>query len=472
MVDPGSLRPIYCRACGHRMEPATACSQCGWMDTIGFSRADAPPSAVLRRSNPTPNGAKVAGPRSSGSGPSPAPPPSNGDPATTRPVPSKAPTVPSRPPSPAPAASLAPPVGGHARMSVRASPSRTSPATSVSPAAQPLSGNAPSRAAAAPARPSRAVRGVRMAWKRYLPPVRLVWIFLGIIMWNGKGFLNWAVAEPLLLLPLVAVATDLGFQYVRFPRLRFPDAAIANGLFLSVILWPATESIPLVSVMVATVGLRHLLRVASHPLVNPAAAGVLVAATVFALPQPWHVGSTLQDAALVAALGVVLWSRTTHTWRILIPYFAVNAGASAGVAALLGGTGSLLLALQATVLSASTVFFGFFMVSEPRTAPSARSPMFWFGGVVGAAAALLPVAFAEATTISAVGVLSPYLALFVGNLMTAALPSARGIRRATPRPSPAAHTPALPRSSGGITPGVRPSPPPVGAFASGRDLLR
>jgi enediyne biosynthesis protein E5 len=279
-------------------------------------------------------------------------------------------------------------------------------------------------------------------WKRYFPPVRLVWIFLAVIVWNADGFVNRAVAWPLLVLPLSAAVADLGLQAARFPRLRIPDAAIANGLFLSVILWPATVSIELVAVAVATVGVRHLVRVAGHPILNPAAVGVALAATVFALPQPWHVGLTLRDTELVAALGLILWSRAWHTWRLWGVFFATNIALTLLLADYLAGSSVLPLVVQTSVLGAAPVFYGFFMVTEPRTAPSNRRAMLAFGALVGVSAAVFPVLFAEYPTLTALGVLTPYLALFIGNVFSVALPSARGVRRPSPSPRPAAGKPA------------------------------
>lgn len=321
---------------------------------------------------------------------------------------------------------------------------------------------APTSSAALP--PGRASRGVgkraRVAarwrnfppvriWKRYFPPVRLVWIFLAILIWNADGFVGRAVAWPLLALPVAAVVTDLGLQLARFPRLRFPDAAIANGLFLAVILWPATVSIELTAVAVATVGLRHLMRVAGHPILNPAALGVTLAATVFAIPQPWHVGLTLHDTILVAALGLILWSRAWHTWRLWAVFFATNVTATLLLADYLAGSSVLPLVIQTSVLGAAPVFYGFFMVSEPRTAPSNRRAMVVFGGLVGISSAVFPILFAEYPQMLALGVLTPYLALFLGNLFAVALPSARGARRpSTSRPQQGDRKTVVGRTSG------------------------
>jgi Na+-translocating ferredoxin:NAD+ oxidoreductase RnfD subunit len=263
-----------------------------------------------------------------------------------------------------------------------------------------------------------------------------VWIFLLVIVWNGDGFVNRAVAWPLLAVPLAAATSDLALQWARFPRLRFPDAAVATGLFLSVILWPTAVSIELTAVAIATVGIRHLLRVGGHPVLNPAAVGASLAATVFAMPQPWHVGLTFDDTILVAVLGVILASRAWHTWRIWVLYFVTNIASTLLLADYLAGSSVLPLVIQTSVLGAAPVFYGFFMVSEPRTAPSNRRVMFLFGAIVGVSAALFPVLFVEIPAISALGVLTPYLALFLGNAFAVALPSSRGRHRVATSPAP------------------------------------
>lgn len=278
-------------------------------------------------------------------------------------------------------------------------------------------------AAAAPARtPPRGWRTwapVRI-WKRHFPPVRLVWIFLLVLVWNGHGFFSRAVAIPLLALPLASAAVDVGLQLSRFPRPRVPDAALANGLFLAVILWPTTVSMELVAVAAGTVALRHLLRRAGHPLFNPAAVGVTLAATIFALPQPWHVGSSLADTALVTVLGLVLWSRAWHTWRLRAVYFLASTLAAAAIALDLGGHAAVPIAVQAALLGPAPAFFGWFMVTEPRTAPSSRRAMIGFGAIVGVASAALPVGLALVPLVAPLGVLAPYLALFAGNAFAVA----------------------------------------------------
>jgi hypothetical protein len=69
--------------------------------------------------------------------------------------------------------------------------------------------------------------------------------------------------------------------------------------------------------------------------------------------------------------------------------------------------------------------------------------MMWvFAISVGVVSAALPVVFTEVTALGAFGVLAPFLALFVGNVLTVALPSARGARRPTVSRPVAPATPA------------------------------
>ncbi len=454
--------PRRCRECGWPIETGTLCTIC---TAVERDRADPATVAVLRTgadgSEPR-RGRRVRSvhrgiPRVSNTGRS-----GNdgwaGKPAVVRRGPPAAPEVDPEPDPGDPDRTAADADPPKAAIAVGPPP----PATTPPPAPRPVGSVRPAAPRSAPSRTGRWRNFPLVRFgKRYLPPVRLVWIFLLVLVWNADGFASRSVAWPLLALPFVSAITDLGLQFTRFPRLRIPDAAIANGLFLSVILWPTVVSVELLAVAVATVGLRHLLRRAGHPLLNPAALGVTLAATVFALPQPWHVGVALPDSALVAVLGLLLWSRARHTWRLWAGFFLANAAAALLLADYLSGPSVLPYLLETALIAPAPVFYGFFMVTEPRTAPSARRAMLVYAALVGVVAAVLPVAFTEYPALSALGVLTPYLALFLGNLCAAFVPSARGARRrpsarprteavrSLPRPIPAAEgTRALPAVEG------------------------
>ncbi len=243
------------------------------------------------------------------------------------------------------------------------------------------------------------------AFSRLPRPTRLLWIFLAIlgatsiaVNLHGIGLL------PLLVLPAVAVEADVVIQFFRFRSLRAPDAALATGLFLALLLPPTVGLVQAGVVAVAAIILRHVLRYAERPVLNPAVVGVLIGALLFGMAPSWW-GSI--QVALVVVLGIVLTLRSPGSWRIPTSFLVSYA--------LLSILGNLLFgkatAPQVLLLSAfdpAILFFGLFMVPEPRTSPTEPSDRVFFGTFVGIATALLPTLLPS---------LAPFVALLLGNAM-------------------------------------------------------
>jgi hypothetical protein len=398
MMGDSPLGHVHCRRCGREMRPMSVCGLCGepWMPPVLEPRAPAPPVRLDPYAVP----------------------------AVARPAP--APTGATAPRAP----STAEPTEPDRRVAPADEPAFDLPAPR-----RPILGRA-----SAGRRPFRPID----LWKRYLPPVRLVWILLGVIAWFAGGFVSAAQAGIVISVPIIGAVTDLLFQKVRFAKFRFPDAALATSLFLVLLVWPATVDLPLASIAIASVGLRHVLRISGHPLFNPVAAGLTLGAVLFALPNSWHVGVGWDAIALIVAAGVLLVARAPHTWRLPTFYFATYLPLSLALSFALGvGANWLDLFLLGT-LAPGAVFFGMFMVTEPRTAPSNRKAMVEFAILTGAASAVLPVIFTEVTAMSALGIIAPFLALFVGNVFTVALPTARGARATAVHVTPATTGRGLP----------------------------
>ncbi len=427
MTESPLAAHVHCRSCGREMHPgALICLRC---EALGIRMGGAGSSVAAAREAPAvsapANGSLRAPPVSEALGAAaafPRPPRAvHRRPYVPRLATVPVPAVPPAPPTPpAPRTPTAPPPA----VVVPPAPKATAATAAVPARAPPTSAGR-----SAPAR--RRFRPIDL-WKRYLPPVRLVWISLGILLALGDGFVSAARAGPLIAVPLIGAITDLGFQRVRFPRLRFPDAALATSLFLSLIIWPSDVSLPLVSIAIASIGLRHFVRTGGHPWFNPAAAGLSLATVLFALPTSWHVGLTTSALVAIVVLGVLLIARAPHAWRIPVAYFAAYFVTLIALTVAVGAAGQLASAITLEGLSGASLFFGFFMVTEPRTAPSARRAMLVFGALVGVVAAGFPVLFAELPVVGALGVIAPFLALFVGNAFTMILPSARGSRRSAP----------------------------------------
>ena len=294
---------------------------------------------------------------------------------------------------------------------------------------------------------SRPDGGLRRKLRVALPPSRLVWVSLAIIGGYGVRFLGGLGLATLLLVPMVAVATDLAFSLVRFERLRVPDAAVATGLFVAVLLPPTTPLILSATAALIAVAVRHILRWRGHPVFNPAAVGVLLAAAVFGIAPAWWAGVGTYGEYLTVGLGLVLIARGASRWR-LPATFLLAYGALAAVQHLAFGatTDPRILLLQA--LDPTVLFFALFMVPEPRSAPTAAPAQVVYAGTVGLVAAFTPIAFPT------IGLL---LALIAGNVLGVLLrrSSPASALQDRPRPTarprgsakPAARSPAVARWS-------------------------
>ena len=248
-----------------------------------------------------------------------------------------------------------------------------------------------------PTRPTRTARPlVTRAW-RWVPPVRLLWIALFGLGGYGVWFFEGRGLDSLIALPLVAALGDLAFQRLRFPVTRFPDGALATGVFIALLLPPSLPFLPAATLLtyggaatIAAIGIKHLLRFHGRPLVNPAASGVLVAAFLFGLLPAWWVGLDLQSEVAMVLLGAFLLARSRATWRIAPTFFLVYAPFSVALKVIFAAALSPKILLL-TVLDPATLFFGLYMVTEPRTAPANPQFHVLYAALVAFGAVFLPV---------------------------------------------------------------------------------
>ena len=251
----------------------------------------------------------------------------------------------------------------------------------------------------------------RESFRRHLPPARLLWLLLLVLGLYGSNYLSGLGTTAIVVAPLIGGIVDLGFQSARFSRPRFPDAALATGLFIALIFPPTASLVLLAAVTFAAVAFRHVLRYRGHPWFNPAATGVLLGTLFLGLAPAWWVGIGPYGELLLVATGLALVARSPHQWR-LPAVFVLSYGLLAVVQHVVAGAslGAHVLLLQA--IDPATLFFAFFMVAEPRTAPSAAHEQVLYAGVVGVSAAFLPL------FLPSLGIL---VALLAGNLLAVAL---------------------------------------------------
>jgi Na+-translocating ferredoxin:NAD+ oxidoreductase RnfD subunit len=230
----------------------------------------------------------------------------------------------------------------------------------------------------------------RERFRRALPPVRLLWLILVGLGVYGSNYLGGLGASSLVVAPVIALLTDLGFQSVRFDRLRFPDAALATGLFIALIFPPTASLVLLATVTFGAVGFRHVLRFKGRPWFNPAATGVLLGTIFLGLAPAWWVGIGPYGEIAIIALGLLLLARTPRQWR-LPAVFLVTYGLLAAVQHVVVGASVNPNVLLLQAVDPVTLFFALFMVAEPRTAPGAAHEQVLYAGVIGVSAAFLPL---------------------------------------------------------------------------------
>ncbi|MGI0132953.1 MAG: RnfABCDGE type electron transport complex subunit D [Thermoplasmata archaeon] len=243
--------------------------------------------------------------------------------------------------------------------------------------------------------------------------MRALWMGLVALAAYGLYFLGGGVGfASVLALPLIAIAADLAFQRARFEHLRFPEGALATGLFLALLLPPIVPLVGAGTVTVAAITIKHTLRYRGRPVFNPAATGVVLGALMFGMAPAWW-GSI--DVYLLVGVGALVLARTWRDWRLPVSFLVAYAFLSSfqrWIVVL--ATGSMIvprvLLLQA--VDPAVLFFALLMVPEPRSAPSDRRAQPVYAAIVAAGAALLPLVLPT---------LAVFVALFAGNLFALGL---------------------------------------------------
>ncbi len=277
-------------------------------------------------------------------------------------------------------------------------------------------------------------RATTRAVARLPRPARLLWILLAILGAYGVAFpLAGLGLATLITLPLTAALIDVMFQTFRFRAFRFPDAAIATGFLLALLLPPTVSLLPAQSVAALAITLRHVLRYKERPLLNPAALGVIVGVLVFGMAPSWWGSITVW---LVVPFGILLTLRTPGSWRLPAGFLVAYAAFSPVLSFLLGEALSPQVLLLAA-LDPSMLFFALYMVAEPRTSLSRPADQIAFGLAVGLGTAILPVLTPS---------LAPLVALLACNVIAVAV---RQARAEAPEPKPAKKAPAKARAREG-----------------------
>ncbi|MCI4337495.1 MAG: RnfABCDGE type electron transport complex subunit D [Thermoplasmata archaeon] len=246
-----------------------------------------------------------------------------------------------------------------------------------------------------------------------MPPARLTWILLVALGGYAVAHFGGLGLTTLIGVPIVAAIADLAFQSVRFAKLRVPDAAIATGIFVALLVPPTVPLFAAGTAAFAAIGVKHVLRHRGRPIMNPAAVGVLLGVFLLGLAPAWWAGVNTVSEVAVVVFGAFLIARNPVTWRLPVTFFLVYAPFSVLVKVLLSASLSPKLLILG-VVDPATLFFGLWMVAEPRSAP--RDPRLHplFAAIVAFGAVLLP------TVLPSTGVLVSLVLVGLGSAAVAA----------------------------------------------------
>ena len=206
----------------------------------------------------------------------------------------------------------------------------------------------------------------------------------------------------LLVAVLVSCLLDLGIKKLLKKSLAFPYSAFITGLIIGSV---AQFSAPLWVIVVASIvaiGSKHLIKIKKQHIFNPATLGLLVAFFIFSSGDEWwaSIAYNFFGYSIILTPLLILANYRAGKLAVSIPFLVV-------IGALFVGSGLIPLSSGApTIVYSLPFFFGFIMVSEPKTSPYQFKEQLAFG--VGLAVLTFVFMFYSV-------LYYPFLALLIGN---------------------------------------------------------
>ncbi len=177
---------------------------------------------------------------------------------------------------------------------------------------------------------------------------------------------------------LVAIVLDLSIKKFYLKKeLSFPFSAFISGTIIGSV---APLSSPTMVVAVAdfvAIISKHFIKLKGAHIFNPAALGLLLSLAVFGLGDEWWAATSFSFAGAIIILTPLLifpnWK--AMKLRVALPFLTTTAILSLAS----GDLGGYSLAAMTNAFYALPYYFGFIMVSEPRTSPYQPKEQMAFG---------------------------------------------------------------------------------------------
>lgn len=205
----------------------------------------------------------------------------------------------------------------------------------------------------------------------------------------------------------VSILVDLLFQTVKMSKWTRPDGAIITGLIITLILGTTTTAGVIALTAAIAILSKHLLVYKKKPIFNPAAFGLLASIPLFHTEQSWW--GAFGDLPVWTMLFLIIGGYLVTNRVNKFPQVFSFLGISFALFLLMGqlNIGDAVDALRPPFINA-TLFFGFFMLTDPPTSPGKYKDQVLFGLITGGAGTIIYGMFGGLTYL--------FIGLFIGNL--------------------------------------------------------
>jgi Na+-translocating ferredoxin:NAD+ oxidoreductase RnfD subunit len=177
---------------------------------------------------------------------------------------------------------------------------------------------------------------------------------------------------------LVSIIVDILCNVIKKRKWSMPDGAVITGLIISLILSTATSLGVIAWTVVIAILSKHLLIYKKKPIFNPAAFGLLLSVLLFQTGQSWWGAFGDLPGWTILFLLVGGYKVTNRVNKF--PQVFSFLGTSFLLLLLMGhfNIGGAVDALRPPFINA-TLFFGFFMLTDPPTSPGKDKDQIVFG---------------------------------------------------------------------------------------------
>lgn len=206
---------------------------------------------------------------------------------------------------------------------------------------------------------------------------------------------------------LVCLLLDIILCLMEKRKRIFPDGAAITGLIIALILSATTP----VVIIIATAGIailsKHILKYKKKPIFNPAAFGLFISILLFHSQQSWW--GAFGDLSAWTTLFLLIPGYMVTSRINKFPQVFMFLGTTFALLFIMGQLhiGDSFDALRPPFINA-TLFFGFFMITDPPTTPATDKDQLIFSIIVAIVGTVIYALYG--------GLMYLFIGLFAGNL--------------------------------------------------------